>query len=175
MAQHVSETFWKQSPAWPLYLTLVSEMESGQRIVRSQAFPPSSLWLLDVNRGKRPGRSSLTKNRSLRPYLVVSAPPTGVLNIQSETPPPTYVDTDIIHMMKWARQWRINVCSQTLLDLAIPGLPKIHDSYTACWNYYNYSKPGTICCPYKLWLARNTYGFCKHIFIDSLDYSFYSW
>ena len=110
---------------------------------------------------ERPGRSSLIKNTSLRPYLVVSAPPTGVLNIQSETPPPTYVDTDIIHMMKWARQWRINVCLQTLLDLAIPGLPKIHDSYTACGNYYNYSKPGISCHPYKLWLAHNTYGFCR--------------
>ena len=45
---------------------------------------------------------------------------------------------------------------------------------TYCGNYLHYSKLGTSACPwpYILWLAYITYGFCKHIFIDSLDYSF---
>ena len=108
MAPHVSETFRKQSPAWPLYLTLVSEMDPVKELYAPRpSHRPVFDWLKYVNGGKRPGRGSLIKNRSLRPYLVVSAPPTEVLNIQSETPPPTYVDTDIIHIMKWARQKRI--------------------------------------------------------------------
>ena len=177
MAPHVSETFRKQSPARPLYLTLVSKMDPVKELYAPRpSHRPVFYWLKYVNGGKRPGRGSLIKNRSLRPYLVVSAPPTGVLNIQSETPPPssTYVDTDIIHMMKWARQRRINVCLQTL-DLAIPGLPKIHDTYTACGNYFHYSKLGTSCCPYVLWLAHNTYGFCRTNIHWQFGLFIYSW
>ena len=175
-------------------------MASGWRIVRSQAFPLSSFWWLEVrkNRGERPGRGSLFEKRSLRPYLVVSAPPTGVLNIQSA--PSTGVLNNLPHPLEFwtfnqrplplvylCRHWyhphdkmdqglpppwrrRINVCLQTL-DLVTPGLSIIHDIATYCGNYLHYSKLGTSGCPYTLWLIYTTYGFCR-IFIGSLDYSF---